>query len=77
LTTLQELPMLDDASAQAESVAQRVMEFEGEPTVAPEGASDVTDVVDTSSDQVSTPTEVSDAEVDANDTQTNNEKTND
>lgn len=77
LTTLQELPMLDDASAQAESVAQRVMEFEGEPTVAPEGASDVTDVADTSSDQVSTPTEVSDAEVDANDTQTNNEKTND
>ncbi|QWD89527.1 SMC-Scp complex subunit ScpB [Polynucleobacter sp. MWH-CaK5] len=77
LTTLQELPMLDDASAQAESVAQRVMEFEGEPTVAPEGASDVTDVADTSNDQVSTPTEVSDAEVDANDTQTNNEKTND
>ena len=77
LTTLQELPMLDDASAQAESVAQRVMEFEGEPTVAPEGTSDVTDVADTSSDQVSTPTEVSDAEVDANDTQTNNEKTND
>ena len=77
LTTLQELPMLDDASAQTESVAQRVMEFEGEPTVAPEGASDVTDVADTSNDQVSTPTEVSDAEVDANDTQTNNEKTND
>lgn len=77
LTTLQELPMLDDASAQAESVAQRVMEFEGEPTVAPEGTSDVTDVADTSNDQVSTPTEVSDAEVDANDTQTNNEKTND
>ena len=77
LTTLQELPMLDDASAQAESVAQRVMEFEGEPTVTPEGASEVTDVTDTSNDQVSTPTEVSDAEVDANDTQTNNEKTND
>ena len=81
LTTLQELPMLDDASAQAESVAQRVMEFEGEPVTisegAPEGASDVTDVADTSNDQVSTPTEVSDAEVDANDTQTNNEKTND
>lgn len=77
LTTLQELPMLDDASAQAESVAQRVMEFEGEPTVAPEGTSDVTDVADTSNDQVSTPTEVSDAEVDANDAQTNNEKTND
>lgn len=62
LTTLQELPMLDDASAQAESVAQRVMEFEGEP------------VVDASSNQESTPA-VSDA--DANDTQTNNEKTND
>lgn len=77
LTTLQELPMLDDASAQAESVAQRVMEFEGEPTVTPEGASEVTDVADTSNDQVSTPTEASDAEVDANDTQTNNEKTND
>ncbi|MFM1806675.1 MAG: SMC-Scp complex subunit ScpB, partial [Pseudomonadota bacterium] len=43
LTTLQELPMLDDASAQAESVAQRVMEFEGEP------------VVDASSNQESTP----------------------
>ena len=77
LTTLQELPMLDDASAQAESVAQRVMEFEGEPTVTPEGASEVTDVADTSGDQVSTPTEADDAEADANDTQTNNEKTND
>lgn len=62
LTTLQELPMLDDASAQAESVAQRVMEFEGEP------------VVDASSNQESTPA-VSDA--DANETQINNEKTND
>jgi segregation and condensation protein B len=62
LTTLQELPMLDDASAQAESVAQRVMEFEGEP------------VVDASSNQESTPA-VSGA--DANETQINNEKTND
>ncbi len=62
LTTLQELPMLDDASAQAESVAQRVMEFEGEP------------VVDASSNQESTPA-VRDA--DANETQINNEKTND
>ena len=50
LTTLQELPMLDDAAAQAESVAQRVIEFEGEPTANhPEMASDeVTDVADTS-----------------------------
>jgi segregation and condensation protein B len=62
LTTLQELPMLDDASAQAESVAQRVMEFEGTP--------DVTDVADTSSDQVSTSTAAIDAP-------NNNEKTND
>ena len=43
LTTLQELPMLDDASAQAESVAQRVMEFEGEAAASPDDASDVTD----------------------------------
>lgn len=70
LTTLQELPMLDDASAQAESVAQRVMEFEGEPMAAPEDVSDVTDVADTSAPSV-------DAETDATDEQTNNEKTND
>jgi segregation and condensation protein B len=63
LTTLQELPMLDDASAQAESVAQRVMEFEGEVVAAPDGASDVTDVADTSAPAI--------------DEQTNNEKTND
>jgi segregation and condensation protein B len=63
LTTLQELPMLDDASAQAESVAQRVMEFEGEVVASPEGASDVTDVADTSAPAI--------------DEQTNNEKTND
>jgi len=70
LTTLQELPMLDDASAQAESVAQRVMEFEGEPATSSEGASDVTDVTDTSSDQAS----ISNREIDA---KPNNEKTND
>jgi segregation and condensation protein B len=73
LTTLQELPMLDDASAQAESVAQRVMEFEGEVVAAvasPEGTSDVTDVADTSAPAI-------DAETDAADEQTNNEKTND
>jgi segregation and condensation protein B len=55
--------MLDDASAQAESVAQRVMEFEGEVVAAPEGTSDVTDVADTSAPAI--------------DEQTNNEKTND
>jgi segregation and condensation protein B len=63
LTTLQELPMLDDASAQAESVAQRVMEFEGEAAASPDDASDVTDVADTSAPAI--------------DEQTNNEKTND
>lgn len=63
LTTLQELPMLDDASAQAESVAQRVMEFEGEAAASPDDASDVTDVADTSAPVI--------------DEQTNNEKTND
>ena len=70
LTTLQELPMLDDASAQAESVAQRVMEFEGEVVASPEGASDVTDVADTSAP-------ASDAEAPDTDTKSNNEKTND
>jgi segregation and condensation protein B len=63
LTTLQELPMLDDASAQAESVAQRVMEFEGEVVAAHDGTSYVTDVADTSAPAI--------------DEQTNNEKTND
>jgi segregation and condensation protein B len=52
LTTLQELPMLDDADAQAESLAQKVIEFEGEhPELKDAIASDeqeVTDVVDTS-----------------------------
>jgi segregation and condensation protein B len=72
LTTLQELPMLDDASAQAESVAQRVMEFEGEvvAVASPEATSDMTDVADTSAPAI-------DAETDAADEQTNNEKTND
>ena len=67
LTTLQELPMLDDASAQAESVAQRVMEFEGEVVASPEGASDVSDVADTSAP-------ASDAEAADTDTKSNNEK---
>jgi segregation and condensation protein B len=52
LTTLQELPLLDDADAQAESLAQKVMEFEGEyPELKDAIASneqEVTDVVDTS-----------------------------
>jgi segregation and condensation protein B len=76
LTTLQELPMLDDASAQAESVAQRVMEFEGEPATSSDDALDVTDVADTSSDQVSTSSSASDAEIDGDnaDTKSNNEK---
>jgi segregation and condensation protein B len=77
LTTLQELPMLDDASAQAESVAQRVMEFEGEVVAvvvaSPEGTSDVTDVADTSAPAIDAETDVADAA----DEQTNNEKTND
>jgi segregation and condensation protein B len=73
LTTLQELPMLDDASAQAESVAQRVMEFEGEVVASPEGASDVTDVADTSAPVIDAETDVAAAA----DEQTNNEKTND
>jgi segregation and condensation protein B len=52
LTTLQELPMLDDADAQAESLAQKVMQFEGDyPELKDATASneqEVTDVVDTS-----------------------------
>jgi segregation and condensation protein B len=52
LTTLQELPMLDDADAQAESLAQKVIEFEGEhpefkDATAPDNQ-EVIDVVDTS-----------------------------
>lgn len=67
LTTLQELPMLDDAAAQAASVAQRVIEFEGDQAVA---ADQVIDVVDTSSSEESAP-------VDTADTNVNNEKSND
>lgn len=67
LTTLQELPMLDDAAAQAASVAQRVIEFEGDQAVA---VDQVIDVVDTSS--IEEP-----ASVDAADNIENNEKTND
>lgn len=52
LTTLQDLPMLDDADAQAESLAQKVIEFEGEhPELKDAEAStdqEVIDVVDTS-----------------------------
>ena len=44
LTTLQELPMLDDASAQSASVAQRVIEFEGDVA-----NTEVIDVVETTS----------------------------
>ena len=47
LTSLQELPVLESAEAQAESVAQRVIEFEGS------GAELVTDITDTSESEVS------------------------
>jgi segregation and condensation protein B len=67
LTTLQELPMLEDADAQAASVAQRVIEFEGDQAVA---VDQVIDVVDTSS--IEEP-----ASVDAADNIENNEKSND
>ena len=46
------------------------MEFEGEVVASPEGASDVTDVADTSAP-------ASDAEAPDTDTKSNNEKTND
>jgi hypothetical protein len=49
------------------------MEFEGEAVASPEGASDVTDVADTSAPAIDTATDVADAA----DEQTNNEKTND
>jgi segregation and condensation protein B len=58
---------LDDADAQAASVAQRVIEFEGDQAVA---ADQVIDVVDTSSSEESAP-------VDTADTNVNNEKSND
>lgn len=52
LTTLQDLPMLDDADAQAESLAQKVIEFEGEHPELKDGETstdqEVIDVVDTS-----------------------------
>ena len=67
LTTLQELPMLEDADAQAASVAQRVIEFEGDQSVA---VDQVIDVVDTSSTEEP-------ASVDAADNIENNEKAND
>ena len=50
LTTLQELPMLDDAEAQANSVAQRVIEFECDQAATVDQA---IDVVDTSSSEES------------------------
>jgi hypothetical protein len=51
------------------------MEFEGEAAAvaSPEGASDVTDVADTSAPAIDAETDVADAA----DEQTNNEKTND
>ena len=61
LTTLQDLPMLEDADAQAESLAQKVIEFEGEH---PELASskdtqdEVIDVVDTSEVSADNPSDV-------------------
>lgn len=61
LTTLQDLPMLDDADAQAESIAQKVIEFEGEhpELVAPANAEDeVIDVVDTSEVSADNPSDV-------------------
>ncbi|MEY3876100.1 MAG: hypothetical protein RIR50_1271 [Pseudomonadota bacterium] len=52
LTTLQDLPMLDDADAQAESLAQKVIEFEGEhpelKDVETSTDQEVIDVLDTS-----------------------------
>jgi len=61
LTTLQDLPMLDDADAQAESIAQKVIEFEGEhpELAAPANAEDeVIDVVDTSEVSADNPSDV-------------------
>ncbi len=61
LTTLQDLPMLDDADAQAESLAQKVIEFEGEhpELAAPVNAEDeVIDVVDTSEVSADNPSDV-------------------
>ena len=76
LTTLQDLPVLESAEAQAESVAQRVMEFEGEAaqvidveaTVAEEAA--VIEVSETSDATVQDVSEPIDGESDNN----NNDK---
>ena len=76
LTTLQDLPVLESAEAQAESVAQRVMEFEGEAaqvidveaTVAEEAA--VIEVSETSDATVQDVSEPVDGESDNN----NNDK---
>ena len=61
LTTLQDLPMLEDADAQAESLAQKVIEFEGEhpELAASEDTQDeVIDVVDTSEVSADNPSDV-------------------
>jgi segregation and condensation protein B len=61
LTTLQDLPMLEDADAQAESLAQKVIEFEGEhPEIAAPVSSEaeVIDVVDTSEVSTDNPSDV-------------------
>ncbi len=58
LTTLQELPMLEDAAAQAESVAQRVIEFEGD--VPPGEVIDVTDTPSPDSTEASQSSEEDD-----------------
>ena len=58
LTTLQELPMLEDAAAQAESVAQRVIEFEGD--VPPGEVIDVTDTTSPDSTEASQSSEEDD-----------------
>ncbi len=61
MTTLQDLPMLEDADAQAESLAQKVIEFEGEhPEIAAPVSSEaeVIDVVDTSEVSTDNPSDV-------------------
>ncbi len=61
LTTLQDLPMLEDADAQAESLAQKVIEFEGEHSeiAAPVSSeAEVIDVVDTSEVSTDNPSDV-------------------
>lgn len=76
LTTLQDLPVLESAEAQAESVAQRVMEFEGEAaqvidveaTVAEEAV--IVEVSETSDAEIQDVSEPVDGELDNN----NNDK---